>query len=152
METIDSSCPFCTIVERTDMKVREVWRDEHMVAFFPTEPATLGHTLLIPRRHVPDIWSLPGELAARLGEASVNLASAIKQAFVPEGLNVIQSNGRVATQTVGHLHVHLVPRWTGDPVGPIWPPETNYGERKKDDAWRRLKSVCDAMPPTAEMA
>lgn len=141
---IDPSCPFCAIVDHKDQNVREVWRDEHTVAFFPTEPATLGHTLLIPRRHVPDIWSLPGELAARLGEASVNLASAIKQALAPEGLNVIQSNGHVATQTVGHLHVHLVPRWTGDAIGPIWPPETSYGKREKDNVWRRLKTAARA--------
>lgn len=93
-------CPFCTIVAQQDSNVREVYRDDDVVAFFPTEPAVLGHTLLIPRFHAADIWSLPEELAARLGRASVKLASAVKHAFAPEGLNVIQSNGAAATQTV----------------------------------------------------
>jgi len=51
-------CPFCEIVQREDPDAREVYRDEHVVAFFPTEPAVLGHTMVVPREHVPDIWSL----------------------------------------------------------------------------------------------
>ena len=57
----------------------------------------------------------------------------------PDGLNVIQSNGAAATQTVMHLHIHVVPRWEDDEVGRIWPPETNYSEGEKDDAWEALR-------------
>lgn len=145
MSSVVFSCPFCMIVAQKDSNVREVYRDDDVVAFFPTEPAVLGHTLLIPRFHAADIWSLPEELAARLGRASVKLASAVKHAFAPEGLNVVQSNGAAATQTVMHLHIHLVPRWRKDALGRIWPPETDYGKRAKDQAWERLKSVCDTM-------
>lgn len=138
-------CPFCTIVAGNDPRVREIYRDDDVVAFFPTEPAVIGHTLLIPRVHTEDIWGLSEELAGKLGMASVKLASAVKQAFAPEGLNVIQSNGAAATQTVPHLHVHIVPRWRGDALGRIWPPETNYGEKAKDEARRKLRAACDEM-------
>lgn len=87
---------------------------EHVVAFFPLEPATLGHTLVVPRQHVPDIWSLDEDTAAQLARVTVRLSNVMRRALQPEGLNVIQSNGEVATQTVFHLHVHVVPRWEGD--------------------------------------
>ncbi|WP_392507846.1 HIT family protein [Naumannella halotolerans] len=138
----DPDCPFCEIVQRDDPDAREVYRDEHVVAFFPLEPATLGHTLVIPREHLADIWALDGATAGHLAQATLRVADAVRKAMNPEGLNIIQSNGEAATQTVPHLHVHVVPRWHGDAVGRIWPPETNYSDDQKDDAWERLRSEC----------
>lgn len=138
-------CPFCEIIQRDDPDVREVYRDEHVVAFFPTEPAVLGHTMVVPRKHIPDIWELDEDIGAHLARATVRLAGAIREALHPEGLNVIQSNGEVATQTVFHLHVHLVPRWEGDPMGPIWPEETDYSEHAKDQALEKVRIACKAM-------
>lgn len=140
-------CPFCDIVQRDDEDAREVYRDEHVVAFFPTEPAVLGHTMVVPREHVPDIWSLSEETASHLAWATVRLAGAVRGAVEPEGLNIIQSNGEAATQTVFHLHVHLVPRWEGDAMGPIWPEETDYSEAQKDDALERVRKACRSMKP-----
>lgn len=138
-------CPFCEIVQRDDPDVREVYRDEHVVAFFPPEPAVLGHTMVVPRKHIPDIWELDEDTAAHLAGATVRVARAIREALHPEGLNVIQSNGEVATQTVFHLHVHLVPRWEGDAMGPIWPEETDYREDAKDRTLEALRKACKAM-------
>lgn len=112
------------------------------MAFFPHNPATLGHTLVIPRRHIRDIWSLDLRTAERLADVTTQLAAAVKRALEPQGLNIIQSNGEAATQTVFHLHIHLVPRWKGDPVGRLWPPETDYSEKQKDDVWERLRAEC----------
>ncbi len=142
-----ADCPFCEIVQREDPDAREVYRDEHVVAFFPTEPAVLGHTMVVPREHVPDIWSLSEEKAAQLARATLRLAGAIREAVHPEGLNVIQSNGEAATQTVFHLHVHLVPRWVGDAMGPIWPEETDYGEAEKDQTLAAVREACRTVNP-----
>lgn len=142
MPTSDPDCPFCEIVQRDDPDAREVYRDQHVVAFFPHNPATLGHILVIPRQHIPDIWSLDQVTAEQLAGVTTQLAAAVKRALNPDGLNIIQSNGDVASQTVFHLHIHLVPRWKGDPIGRIWPPETNYSEAQKDDAWERLRTEC----------
>ncbi|AQP46107.1 HIT family protein [Tessaracoccus flavus] len=140
-------CPFCEIVLRDDPDAREVYRDEYVVAFFPTEPAVLGHTMVVPRKHVADIWKLDEETAGHLARATVRLAGAIREALHPEGLNVIQSNGEAATQTVFHLHVHLVPRWDGDAMGPIWPEGTDYSEAGKDDTLVRVREACRSMKP-----
>lgn len=139
-------CPFCEIVQRDDPDVREFYRDEHVVAFFPLEPATLGHTLVVPRKHIPDIWALDEDTAAHLGRAVVRLSQAVRTAVEPQGLNIIQSNGEVATQTIFHLHVHIVPRWEDDAIGRIWPPETKYSESQKDHAWERLREEIRKMP------
>ncbi|WP_284964285.1 HIT family protein [Cutibacterium namnetense] len=141
MPTGRPECPFCEIVQQDDPVAREVYRDDHVVAFFPTEPAVLGHVLLVPRRHVPDIWSLKPEEAARLSRTSLRISSAIRDALVPDGLNVIQSNGEAATQSVPHLHIHLVPRWDNDAVGPIWPDETDFSEAEKDKALQRVRGA-----------
>lgn len=132
-------CAFCEIVERDDPDTREVYRDSDAIAFFPTEPAVLGHTMIIPRRHVPDIWSLDEALAQRLSVLCVQIAHVMRVVLHPDGLNIIQSNGEAASQTVMHLHVHLVPRWSGDRMGDIWPKESDYSEDQKDEIWTDLR-------------
>ncbi len=84
-------CPFCDIVSREDPDVREVYRDGGVVVFFPDEPATLGHTLVVPRRHVPDIWSVDSELAGELGKATVHVASFFFMFMLPECFKVLVS-------------------------------------------------------------
>lgn len=140
--TTGADCPFCEIVQREAPDAREVHRDERTVAFFPLEPATLGHTLVVPRKHIPDVWSLDEETADHLARVTLSLSHAVKRATKPEGLNIIQSNGAVATQTVFHLHIHIVPRWPNDELGRIWPPETSYSETQKDEVWERLRYEC----------
>lgn len=72
-------CPFCEIIQREDPDAREVYRDEHVVAFFPTEPAVLGHTMVVPRKHAAT-WStaktspLPERVNPPLGVMNGNLA------------------------------------------------------------------------------
>lgn len=117
---VDTSCPFCAII-MGEGPARVVYRDDHAVAFFPLRPATFGHTLVVPRRHIPDIWELPEAAVAHLSRAALRVAAALRAAVAPDGLNIIQSSGAAATQTVPHLHVHLVPRWAADAMDPIWP-------------------------------
>jgi histidine triad (HIT) family protein len=136
-------CPFCRIVRGEDPGAREVFRNEHVVAFLPLEPATPGHTLVVPRGHVPDLWSLDGDVAAHLARATLRLSEAVRRATDPEGLNIIQSNGKAATQTVFHLHVHIVPRWTGDRMGPIWPAAGRAPET--DGVWQAVRRECLAV-------
>src|SRR4051794_34779996 len=145
MPTSEGECPFCRIVKGLDSEARVIYRDQHVVAFFPTKPATLGHTLVVPRSHIPNIWSLDDDTAGLLARATIRIASAVRRAVEAEGLNVIQSNGEAATQTVPHLHIHVVPRWQGDDIGPIWPPHTYYTEDQKDKAWDAIRDECRAL-------
>lgn len=132
-------CDFCDIVARQE-DAREVLRTEHVVAFFPLEPATLGHTMVVPRRHLPDIWHLDEPTAAVLAAATLAVAHAVRSALSPDGLNIIQSNGAAATQSVPHLHVHVVPRWYDDAMGPIWPADTDWSKEQMTSAQVRIRS------------
>lgn len=93
------------------------------VAFFPLTPATAGHTLVIPRLHVTNLWDAPHEVAADLMDAVVRVGRAIRNALSPAGMNLITSSGAEAEQTVYHVHLHVVPRYPNDGFGEIWPPK-----------------------------
>lgn len=117
-----SDCDFCSIARGDDPSAEIVCEGESWVAFFPLRPATLGHTLVIPRSHVADLWKVEAPLGDQLITAAIHIGRAIQAALAPEGMNLITSAGEVAEQTVFHLHIHLVPRWRGDGFGHIWPP------------------------------
>src|SRR5690606_22839209 len=97
------------------------------------------------------IWGLKLDEAAQLSRAVLLLASAVREAVRPEGLNVIQSNGAAATQTVRHVHIHLVPRRTGDAMGPIWPAQTDYTESSKERVMLDVRTAVAHMRASAEL-
>lgn len=120
-ETVtQDGCQFCAIGSG-DLPARIVWQDELTLAFLPLNPAARGHLLVVPRNHVRDLWDLDDELAAHLTQSVLTVARGVRKVLQPEGLNIINSAGAAASQTVWHLHVHIVPRWSGDDMGPIWP-------------------------------
>ncbi|MEU6986093.1 HIT domain-containing protein [Streptomyces sp. NPDC046324] len=115
------SCVFCDIV--TDpSRARVVFSDAHTLAFFPLTPATRGHTLVVPRTHFADLWAMDDMSAEHLTRTTLTVGRALRSVLEPEGMNVVNSAGRAASQSVFHCHTHLVPRWPGDAMGPIWPP------------------------------
>lgn len=113
-------CVFCSIVERTAPAII-IFEDEHTLAFPPTRPAALGHTLIVPKRHIRDFWDgSPGEVSKVAATASI-VGTAVRRAVRPDGMNLVSSAGAAATQSVFHLHLHVVPRWENDAVGAFWP-------------------------------
>ena len=112
------------------------------LAFFPLEPATPGHTLVIPRTHVPDFWSLDEELATELSRAALRVGGAIDRALTPQGMNMITSSGDAAEQTVFHVHLHVVPRWHRDGFGRIWPSDGSMAPQAKDDLADLIRDEC----------
>lgn len=136
-------CPFCAIARGEDDSVEVVCQSPTWVAFFPLEPATPGHTLVIPRAHVSDLWDAEPSLASELMGAVVKVGRAIDDALNPEGMNLITSAGRVAEQTVFHLHLHVVPRWRKDGFGAIWPREgESYTDAELETAARQIREKC----------
>lgn len=130
-------CEFCAIARGDSDSAEIVCTRPLWVAFFPHEPATPGHTLIIPRAHVPDLWQADADLAAELMRAALAVGNAIDSAIAPEGMNLITSAGSAAEQTVFHLHLHIVPRWRRDGFGAIWP----CGPRYEDESL--LEGIAD---------
>lgn len=122
LDTFDEqSCPFCRIIRGEDATAEVLWRGPDWVAFFPDAPATLGHSLVVPTKHISDYWEADPEVVSLLAGACLRLGRAIQTALAPSGMNLLSSRGEVAEQTVSHLHLHVVPRWENDRIGPIWP-------------------------------
>lgn len=140
--TDQEECPFCRIGRGEDGSVEVICEGEQLVAFFPPEQATRGHTLIIPRAHVPDFWSLDPSLAAELSKAALQLGNAIERALAPEGMNLITSSGEAAEQTVFHVHLHVVPRWRHDGFGRIWPPEKPMTDEIKENTADLVREAC----------
>lgn len=139
-------CPFCMIAKGDDPAVRLVGESDAWLAFFPLDPATVGHTLVIPRTHVADLWEAPAELAAELTAAAITVGRAISSALNPDGMNLITSAGKTAEQTVFHLHLHLVPRWSDDGFGRIWPHEGSTETAELDSAAEVIRSALRSAP------
>lgn len=131
MNPKQNRCPFCMIVAG-DAPARVIYDASTTLAFLPLNPAVVGHTLLIPRAHSVGLLDTEDEFLEDIARVSKFLAARIIEVTGARGLNIIQSNGSCATQTITHYHMHLVPRFDGDNFGPIWPtvaaPEAEVSE------------------------
>lgn len=137
----NSDCEFCKII-RGEAPARIVYATSDTLAFFPLAPAARGHTLVVPKRHIADIWSLAPSSAQAIMPDILLVSHALRIAVEPDGLNVINSAGEAASQTVRHLHVHLVPRWYGDDIGDIWPSNEPWPEQVLDDVAEAVCTAC----------
>lgn len=111
MGTMD--CLFCSIIAG-DVPSRQVYADDTAIAFLDIAPFKRGHTLVVPRRHVSDFVSDPatwGEITPAIEQTTTILSDTLGCA----GMNLFSSAGTVAGQEIFHLHVHLVPRYDGQP-------------------------------------
>lgn len=135
-------CDFCRLARGIDRSAEIICQGPSWLAFFPVEPATPGHTLVIPRTHVEDLWKLTPNLGEALIAAVIKIGRAVDAAMSPEGMNLITSAGAAAEQTVFHLHLHVVPRWRRDGFGRIWPLEGKYEGEDLDQAAERIRQAC----------
>ena len=91
----------------------KILENEYVLSFMDVMPQTPGHTLLIPKYGTEDIFNLPEEYFIHLMDAKKRIAKAIKNAYEPTGVMIMQLNGKEAGQTVFHLHFHIIPRKDG---------------------------------------
>jgi histidine triad (HIT) family protein len=124
----DSSCIFCAIVGGR-APARFVYEDDEACAFLDANPLRLGHTLVVPRRHIRDLLAEgAAETLAAIGPALHRTALLLSDRLVADGISVLQANGAAAGQTVFHLHFHLLPRPTGDIPLTDWTPDLKARE------------------------
>ena len=107
------SCVFCAIVAG-DIPSRQVYADDQAIAFLDISPWHVGHTLVVPRRHVDDLLADPDALTA-IAPAIARASRLLVDRLAADGLNLVSSAGAAAGQEVFHLHVHLVPRFAHRP-------------------------------------
>ena len=135
---MDDKCLFCRIVSG-EVPATIVYEDDDAIAFLDHRPLFPGHSLLVPRAHVETLGDLPIELVAPFFEAAQLLARAVELAMEAEGTFVAMNN-RVS-QSVPHLHVHVVPRRRKDGLKGFFWPRTKY---KSDEEMEEVKKKITA--------
>ncbi|HST38936.1 MAG TPA: HIT domain-containing protein [Conexibacter sp.] len=121
MPTTSDDCIFCKIVAG-ELPARIVRQDERTIAFMDIAPATYGHTLVIPRNHTRDLLEIEPEDLQAVAVAAQQVAARASERFGAAGINLINSCGSAAWQTVFHFHLHVIPRYSDDPLRLPWVP------------------------------
>lgn len=118
----EPDCLFCRIVAG-ELPARIVAEDDLTVSFMDISPATHGHALVVPRRHSEDLYSIGKEDLAACMSSAQDLAVSARDRLGADGVNLLNSCRPDAWQTVFHFHVHVIPRYQGDPLKLPWVPQ-----------------------------
>jgi histidine triad (HIT) family protein len=121
MPVTDPDCLFCKIVAG-EVPATIVAEDERTVAFMDINPATRGHALVVPRTHARDLIDVDGDDLAAVAQAGQRLAATMSERLGADGVNLLNSCGAAAWQTVFHFHLHVIPRYEDDPLRLPWVP------------------------------
>jgi ATP adenylyltransferase len=129
------TCPFCSL----DDSNRVFHRDELVVVLWDGFPVSPGHALVVPRRHIAGWFEATADEHAALVRGIDAARAAILERHAPDGFNIGVNVGDAAGQTVFHLHVHLIPRYTGDVADPrggvrcLIPEKARYWDAAEDE-------------------
>jgi histidine triad (HIT) family protein len=138
---VPKPCPFCGIAEGT-LPASIVARTEALVAFLDARPVFKGHVLIAPRAHVEDFEAMPDELAGPLLVLGKRVARALERGLGAQGA-FVALNHRVS-QSVAHLHLHVVPRTKGDGLrGFFWPRTSYASDEERDQFAARIASALE---------
>ena len=121
MSDSEPDCLFCKIVAG-QIPSERIDEDERTVAFMDINPATRGHALVVPRRHAANLLEIDSQDLAATMTAAQRLARRVKERLGADGVNLLNATGSAAWQTVFHFHVHVIPRYEGDPMRLPWIP------------------------------
>ncbi len=109
------NCIFCKLANG-EIPTNTVYEDENYRVIMDANPANIGHSLVLPKKHGKDIFELDSETVAGAHALAKKVAEAAKKALDADGINILQNNGESAGQTVMHFHIHVIPRFKND-----WP-------------------------------
>ncbi len=115
----DSECIFCKIIAG-EIPCISLWEDQETLAFMDINPANPGHALVIPKQHWQDVYTIPDEAIGAVAATARRIATAVRTALTPDGINLVQANGPGAAQSVFHFHMHVLPRYSGDELKLNW--------------------------------
>jgi histidine triad (HIT) family protein len=133
-----ADCPFCAIISG-EVAGHVVLETDDVVGFLDARPVFKGHTLLVPREHVVTLPDLPDRLRDPFLAAGQRLASAMVTGLGAQGSFVAMNN--TVSQSVAHLHLHVVPRTKGDGLRGFFWPRTKYADGEAADYAARLRAA-----------
>ena len=131
-------CVFCSIISGV-LSSAVLYQDEDTIAILDLRQSNEGHSLVIPKRHVEQVYDLDDRTASALSKTVVHVARAIREVFSPQGLSIWQSNGQAAFQEVPHVHFHVFPRYVGDRHLVVYPSEiVHLAKERTVDSLQKL--------------
>ena len=113
-----SDCIFCKIIKE-EIDSYRIYEDNDVLAFLDISPRAKGHTVVIPKVHAETIFELEDNIVQKLSLVLKRTMEKIDLTLKPEGYNVGWNHGKVGGQVVPHLHIHILPRYSGDRGGNI---------------------------------
>ncbi|WP_370614221.1 HIT family protein [Mumia sp. Pv 4-285] len=141
----DATCTFCRVVTG-ELDAPIVYEDTDTIGFLDHRPVFKGHVLIVPRKHVVTLPDLPAERLAPYFAVVQHVARLLPDALGAQGTFVAENN--VVSQSVPHLHFHVVPRTKGDGLRGFFWPRTKYAEGEADEFADRIRTALGARRPT----
>ena len=138
--SFDSECIFCKIVAGEIGSI-PVYEDANTLAFMDINPIAYGHTLIIPKQHWQNLYEVPDDQLAYVTATAKRVATAISKALVPDGVSLVQANGKGAAQSVLHFHVHVIPRTLGDDLKINWKLNPGNPDQIRSAAQRIIRKL-----------
>ena len=114
-------CIFCQVLAG-DIPSEKVYEDENAIAVMDINPWTRGHVVVFPRKHAENLFEIEDDELQKVIVAAKRVATEVRDGLDCDGVNLLQSNGRAAWQTIFHLHFHVIPRYEDDPLELPWVP------------------------------
>jgi len=122
-------CIFCRIVAGAS-PCEAIFEDDATLAFMDINPANDGHCLVIPKAHFAALFDMPPAAFGAVAANAAKVARAVDAELRPDGLSLVQANGRLAGQSVFHLHIHVLPRREGDDLRLNWDRDRPEGGKR----------------------
>ena len=132
------NCIFCRIANG-EIPSATVYEDENFRAILDLNPASKGHTIILPKEHYKDVCELDEAVAEKVLPVSAKIGNAMKKSLGCTGFNLVQNNGESAGQTVFHFHMHVIPRYEEGPEMVTWTPN----QSKPDDLQQIAAQIRD---------
>ena len=136
---MDNDCIFCKIANG-EIPSSTIYEDDLFRVILDLSPATKGHALILPKKHMANIFEMDEETAEKVFVLASRIAKAMKEALNCDGLNIVQDNGEIAGQTVFHFHMHIIPRYNDDGQQINWVPKTSEAA-ERDMIAEQIKNV-----------
>ena len=121
------NCIFCKIING-EIPSRKLYEDDNFIVMMDIQPASKGHSLVIPKEHYANLYEMPEELAGGAIKVARKMVKKMTAALRADGFNLLQNNGEAAGQTVSHFHIHLIPRYKEDEEILTFKPQTMTAE------------------------
>jgi len=130
-------CIFCKII-KGEIPADKVFESKKILAFLDINPVNLGHTLVISKTHFSSLEETPDEIASEMMKAAKKIGAVLGEAIGADGFNLGLNNSKEAGQVVEHVHLHVMPRFSGDGLK-LWPGKETTAEERKEAA-KKIKS------------